>query len=306
MNISKRTAYILMASAAIMWGTSGVLTAAAIDNGATANQVAVYACVISAMILLPVIHLFDRPSLRLDRRDLPAMLLFATITGSMFSLAWYNCIDLTSVTTAVILLYSYPSLVTVASVFLLKERLTTAKAIALPLTFIGCLLVSGAYDIDKIRLNLMGIGLGIYTALAATVYYLWTKKWLRKYSANTVALYMALLTVPGVILASNPAVTFGAALGLGAWGFIVLIAIVPSTVAFVISMVALKHIEASKASIVASLEPVSGVILAVVLIAERVDALQVAGVVLVLMGVVILRLVRPEEDEELVETPPIK
>ena len=36
--------------------------------------------------------------------------------------------------TAVILLYSYPSIVTLASVFLLNERLTPAKAIALPIS----------------------------------------------------------------------------------------------------------------------------------------------------------------------------
>ena len=303
MKVTKGMAYGLMAAAAVLWATSGTLTTLAIDEGATANQVAVYAAVFSVVVLLPAIHILDRPSLRLRRKDFPAMLLFAVLTGSIFSLAWYHCVDLTSVTTAVILLYSYPSIVTLASVFLLKEKLTVAKAIALPLTFIGCLLVSGAYDLELVRLNLVGIGLGVYTGVAAAIYYLWTKKWLVTYSANTVALYLAILTVPGVVLLAEPLTLLDTPLTTDAWLLIFLIGLLPGTVGFVISMVALKHIEASKASIVASIEPVAGVMLAVLVISEALEWLQVAGVVLVVAGVLMLRIAHRDGDD-IPETPP--
>src|SRR4030042_413330 len=100
LKITKNFSYFLMGVAAVAWGTSGTLTILAIDTGATANQIAVFAAIFSALILLPLIHIFDRGSLRVKRKDLLPLLLFGTVTGSIFSLAWANCVDLTKVTTA--------------------------------------------------------------------------------------------------------------------------------------------------------------------------------------------------------------
>lgn len=304
LKITRNFSYFLMAVAAVAWGTSGTLTELAIDEGATANQIAVFAAIFSALILLPLIRAFDRGSLRVERKDLVPLLIFGTLTGAIFSLAWYNCVDLTSVTTALVLLYTYPSIVTIASVFLLGEKMTAAKAIALPVTFIGCIMVAEAYDLDNIGGNIVGIGLGLYTGIAAAAYYLWTKVWLKRYSSNTVALYLALFTVPGVVVLSGTGGLAVAALSAGAWALIFLIGLVPGTIGFVMSMVALKHIEASKASIVASIEPVAGVAIAVVAIAEKVSALQMLGVALVVVGVVMLRLAHKDEPEPIVEAPP--
>jgi drug/metabolite transporter (DMT)-like permease len=304
LNITKNFSYFLMGVAAVAWGTSGTLAILAIDTGATANQIAVFAAIFSALILLPLIHIFDRGSLRVKRKDLLPLLLFGTVTGSIFSLAWYNCVDLTSVTTALILLYTYPSIVTIASVFLLGEKMTVAKGIALPLTFAGCVLVAEAYDLENIRVNIVGIALGLYTGVAAAAYYLWTKVWLREYSSNTVALYLALFTVPGVVLISGAGALTAISLSAEAWVLIFLIGLVPGTIGFVLSMVALRHIEASKASIVASIEPVAGVAIAVVAIAEKVSSLQTIGVALVVSGVILLRLAHRDEPEPTVEAPP--
>ena len=74
---------------------------------------------------------------------------------------------------------------------------------------------------------------------------------------------------------------------------------------FVVAMIALRHIEASRASMIAGVEPVSGVILAVIFISESVDALQSLGVVLVIAAVFILRFTQKEE-EPIVEAPPTR
>src|SRR4030042_960745 len=218
LKITKNFSYFLMGVAAVAWGTSGTLTILAIDTGATANQIAVFAAIFSALILLPLIHIFDRGSLRVKRKDL------------------------------------------------------------LPLPFAGCVLVAEAYDLENIRVNIVGIALGLYTGVAASAYYLWTKVWLREYSSNTVALYLALFTVPGVVLISGAGALAAISLSAEAWILIFLIGLVPGTIGFVMSMVALRHIEASKASILASVEPVAGVAIAVISIAEKVSSLPTLGV----------------------------
>ena len=299
MKISKTTAYALMLAAAVFWGTSGTLTVLAVDAGAEANEIAVFAAAISVLVLLPIIGILDPKSLRIRRSDFLPLLVFGTITGSLFSLAWYNAVDLTSVTTAVILLYLYPSIVTIASLFFLNEKLTRAKAVALPLTFVGALLVSGAYDPELIQMNAVGIALGLFTAVAAAIYYLWGKKFLVTYSANTVALYLALMTVPGLLVITGPAILVQTSLSSNAWFLVVLIGVIPGTAGYVVSMFGLKHIEASKASIVASLEPIAAVALAFAIVSERVEAPQMVGVALGIAGVLMLRVAHKEESAAL-------
>ncbi|HIH01676.1 TPA: EamA family transporter [Thermoplasmata archaeon] len=303
MHITKNIAYLFMALAALGWATSGTLTTLAIDEGATANIIALHSEIISGLLFIIVVATFDRPSLRMRREDLLPFFVFTTITGALFSLAWYHCIDLTSVTTAVILLCSYPSIVTVASIFVLGERLTLGKAVALPLTFVGCVLVSGAYDLNLIRVNALGIALGVFTAFGAAVYYLWGKKYLRKYSPNTVALYFSVMMIPTLLIITDPRESLVPSLSPNAWSLVLLIGLIPCTIGFFLSMVALKRIEASRASIMASLEPVFAVILAVVIISEIVEGLQYVGVALTLAGVVMLRVVRHEDEDAPVEAP---
>jgi len=305
MKISKNLAYGMMAFAAVMWGTSGTLTVLAIDAGATANQIALFGTLASAVILVSILMVLDRGAFKIRAKDLPALTVFAVITGTLFSLAWYNAINLTSVSTALVLLYSYPSMVTVASVFLLGEKMTASKMVALPLTFLGCVLVAEAYDLEAIRLNIWGVALGLFTAFAATVYYVWAKKLLLVYSSNTLALYMTLLMIPGLLVAVNPFSIIDNPLSMDAWLYIFLIGLLPGTFGFVVAMIALRHIEASRASMIAGVEPVSGVILAVIFIAESVDALQSLGVVLVIAAVFILRFTQKEE-EPIVEAPPTR
>lgn len=300
LRISKNFAYGLMALAAVMWASSGTFTELAIDAGAKVMQVTVFASVFTTLILLPVIGVFDRKSLWIKKEDFLPMLAFSLITGTFFAVAWYMCIDMTGVATAVVLLYAYPSIVTVASIFLLGEKLTPSKAIALPLTFVGCVLVASAGDLEEgFSFNIVGIALGIYTAVAAAVYYIWGKKFLEKYSANTVILYMTALSIPGIVIIANPTTLFENHIQADAWAYMFALGLFPGTIGFVVSMVALNYIEASKASIVASIEPVAAVAIASLVLANVITLLQGIGVGLVFAGVILLRLTRKGDAEGL-------
>jgi len=311
MNVTKNVAYLLMAVAATMWATSGTLTELAIDVEATALQITVFSVIITTALVLIGVLIFDRKSFAVDRKDIVPLIVFSQITSTFFSLAWYYCVDLTGVASAVVLLYTYPSIVTVASVFLLSERLTAEKAIALPLTFVGCILVEGAQNGGEgFEFSLVGIGLGIYAAIAGAIYYIWGKKFLGKYSANTVVLYMYLFSVPTLVLIANPISVVHTSLVADAWWYIFLIGLIPGAIAPVVSMLALRRIQASRASIIASIEPVVAVFIAYLVLSQTLSVYQGLGVGLVFLGVVMLRL-RIDHAEEAAtearaETPPVR
>jgi len=290
MDVSKNVAYLFMALAATMWATSGTLTELGLDSGADALQITVFSVIITTGLVLVGILAFDRKSLSIDRKDIIPLIVFSQITSTLFSLAWYFCVDYTNVAIAVVLLYAYPGIVTVASVFFLSERLTLEKAIALPLTFVGCMLVSGAKDAGELDFNLIGVGLGVFAAFAGAVYYIWGKKFLDKYSANTVVLYMYLFSAPALFLIANPVSVVHTSLPSDAWWYIFLIGLIPGAIAPLASMLALRRIQASSASIVASIEPVVAVVIAYLVLSQTITVFQGVGVGLVFLGVVMLRL----------------
>ena len=291
MRATKNFAYGLMVLAAIMWATSGTFTTLAYDAAASVMQVAMFSTLFTAFVLLPYIAISDPKSLEIGTKDIWPLFLFAQITGTFFAIAWYVCVDLTGVATAVVLLYAYPSIVTITSVFLLSEKLTREKALALPLTFIGAVLVAGASEISEgFQFDLIGVLMGIYTAAAGAFYYIWGKKFLDKYSANTIVLYMTVFSLPVLFLIASPMDVVRTTLPWQAWGYIFMLGLLPGAVAPLISMIALKHIQASKASIVASIEPVAAVVIAFLVLSETLSVLQGIGVGLVFLGVLMLRL----------------
>jgi drug/metabolite transporter (DMT)-like permease len=87
--ISTNAAYGMMIVAAIMWATSGTFTELAIEGGASAVQVSVFATVVTAVILLPLIYFLDRKSIRIEMKDFWPFLVFSLVTGTFFTLAWY-------------------------------------------------------------------------------------------------------------------------------------------------------------------------------------------------------------------------
>lgn len=290
MIITKNTAYALMVVAVAMWATSGPFAELAYREDATVIEVTTFAFLIGALVLLVLIAIFDRASLRIRKKDLLPFIGFSLVAGVLLNLAWFGAIDETSVAITVVLNYTYPSMVTVASVFLFKEKFTAQKALALPLTFAGCILVAGGEDIAHgLSFNWYGIGLGLASGVATAVYYLWGKKFEESYSPNTVVLYLFAISTVFLVVVANPIELVQTSLSASAWFWILNVAIWSGVVGFLPSLVALKHLEASKASIVASIEPVFAVVLAFIMLAEGINAAQVFGVALVVLGVALLK-----------------
>lgn len=299
MRISTNTAYALMVLAVAMWATSGPFAVLAIDEGADVMQITTFAFLIGTLIMLPLIAVFDRKSLRIRKKDLLTFIVFGLIAGVFLNLCWFGAIDLTSVTITIVLNYSYPSIVTVASFFLFSEKLTKQKLAALPLTFIGCVLVAGGQDLEQgFSFNTYGVLLGLGSAVGTAVYYLWGKKLEESYSSNTIILYMFLISTIVLVVMSNPFELAKTSLSSVAWMWIFQVAIWSGVVAFLASMFALNHLEASKASIVASIEPIFAVSLAFLILAEQISTVQILGVALVVGGVFLLRAARRRTGEK--------
>jgi len=189
-----------------------------------------------------------------------------------------------------LVLYTFPVLVTLASVTLGRDRLTPARIAALLAATCGTALVlvgAGAVSFDT-----AGVGLAFAAALTYTVYILVGESTVQQVPPLTLT---ALVMVGATLtLATRAMLTGGPGLGLtlAGWGWIVCIALVSTVVASTTFFAGLRRTGPSTASILSTFEPVATVVLAAVVLGERLSAIQAVGASLVLASVLLVQLRR--------------
>ena len=191
--------------------------------------------------------------------------------------------------TAAILLYTSPIWIMLMSVLFFREKLTGRKLLALALAFAGCVLVSGISGEGITAAGLLvglgsGLGYGLYSILGTVA--------LRKYSPYTVTTYTFLFAAIGSWAVCGPAdmvSKFTAAPDLP-WllFFCCLTALVTAVVPFLSYTLGLRTVEASRAGIIATIEPMVATLVGILVFSEPLTLLSALGILLILSAVVIL------------------
>ncbi len=287
---------LLILAAAVMWGAIGVFVRPLTSAGMTSRQITAVRCLVNAGCMLILILLTDRSRLRVHRKDFGWFL--ANGLGSVFVYvtAYQAAIPLTSMPTAVALLYTAPAFVMIFSVLFFRERFTAVKGLSVVLSIAGSALVSGI--LGGFSGSLPGIGLGLLSGICYALYSIFSVVILKKYHAFTNVFYSFLiaglaglftcdLPALGKVLASSPSVP--------AWA--VLNGVVTGFLAYVFYTVGLSKVHASRAAIYASLEPVVATILGVTLYGDRLDVAGAVGIAMVVTAIVIVN-IQPKHGEK--------
>jgi drug/metabolite transporter (DMT)-like permease len=194
-----------------------------------------------------------------------------------------------SLSAAAILLYTAPSIVMILSLILFREKLTSGKVISAILAFLGCAFVSGLGG-GGMTLTTSGILYGLGAGFGYALYSIFARLALdRGYKGNTVNFYSCLLAALGA------SVIWGGAepvrIMFASWsnvGLCLLAALVTSYLPYLLYTYGLTGLEAGRASIMASVEPVVATFVGVVVFQEQMTVQAAVGVILVLAAVVIL------------------
>ncbi|WP_031516316.1 DMT family transporter [Desulfofalx alkaliphila] len=282
--------YILVAMGAACWGSVGALSNFLFEQGLSSFTVANYRVLLSMIIIGLYLLIFKRTAFTVHKKDLPLFALMGLISVCLFNMAYIGAIRLTTIVTAVILLYTAPVFVTIISRFTFKEPITLQKAVALVLTLAGCALVVEAYNPANLKLNFVGILVGLCAGLTYGLYSIFGKKALRAYSSWTTVFYSFLFGTFFISIVGRPWETVSMLLDSTTLTFLLLIALIPTVLAYALYTAGLKYVETSKASIVATVEPVVAVLLAALLFQEYLTWPQFVGVLMVLASVVLIQL----------------
>ena len=280
---------VLIILAGCFWGSMGIFVRRLSGFGFTPIQVVAVRITVAALAFSLVLLIRDRSGFRIAPRDLPLFLGLGFGSILFFTVCYFSAITIMPLSTAAILLYTSPIWIMLMSVLFFREKLNRIKLTALALAFAGCVLVSG---ISGEGLTLTGLLLGLGSGIGYGLYSILGTIALRKYSPYTVTTYTFLFAAAGSWLVCGPAdmiSKFAAAEHL-TWLllFCVLTGLVTAVIPFLAYTLGLRNVEASKAGILATIEPLVATLVGILFFSESLTLLSGMGIVLILAAVILL------------------
>jgi drug/metabolite transporter (DMT)-like permease len=271
---------LLIASAALLWGLLGPISKLALAEGVTPLEIAFWRSGL-AWILFGAQALHGR-EFSLHKEDIPALLFFALTGVSLFYGSFPVSVRYGGAALAAVLLYTAPAWVAIMARIFLKEPLTRTKLTAVVLTIIGVGCISLGNGSPGESLNLPAILFGLTAGFCYSLYYIFGKKFSARYSAPNLFLYI----LPTGSLFLAPFVPFSPK-SATAWAALWALALLCTYFAYHCYYAGLKRLEASRASIIATVEPVAAAAVAFVWWGETLSVPGWIGAGAILCGVLL-------------------
>ena len=281
-----------------LFATSGVLIKYLIqDYGLPPLTVVAARISLAALALFGLLRVRDRQLLRIRTRDIPFFLLFGLICVALLQASWAYAVSLIDGGVAVVLNYTAPAWAALFAWPLLGERLNRQKGIALLLTTAGVALIARIFDAQFLSLNVAGLLWGLISGVLYGLYSIFIRQTLKRYSFWTVVTYTfasgALFLWAAVLVMSSgegsPSRMVSTFAQPGAALWLVILALGPTLIGHTLFAFGLRFLEATVATILATIEPVMATLWAVIFLGESLTWPQVIGGALVIAGVITLQ-----------------
>ena len=211
-----------------------------------------------------------------------------------FSYCYFRNVEVSSAAVAAILMYTSPIFVTLLSALLFKEKFTKLKGLALILAIIGCALVSGITSILT-PASLPGLLLGLGSGIGYALYSIFGRFALNKgYTPFFVTAMTFTFACVGVLPFVNILTLATKLINEPKYILLALImGLVGSCTPFALYTLGLRYMEASKAAILATLEPIVTALVGTFFYKEPIDIFIIIGIAMVLTAGILCS--RPEK-----------
>jgi len=292
-----RLGYALAASAATMWALNGSLSRLLLDDGVSALRLAQLRGVLSFVLLAAALAIARPRLLRVRRQDIPRLAFLGVVGLAGVHATYFFAISRLDVGVALIIQYLGPLILLLWLRLVHRRQLQRSLWGAAVLSVIGCFLVVQAWNPGAID------GLGLLAAFGAAItfaIYLYSSEQAgHRYEPVTTlvwgfgfaSLFWLVVQPPWSFPFAEFTSAENIALGLG-------VAVIGTLLPFVCIVAALRHVPASRAAVVATLEPVLAAIIAWPVLGQDLDVAQIAGGLIVVGAVVWVQIQRPAGDEE--------
>lgn len=284
----KTKAFFYIVIAGVLWGTSGLFVNVMAPLGFSVSQIMSIRGTVSLVGMLAYVLIFDRAKLRVS---LSQLLLYVGCGACLFLTGWcyFTSMTMTSVSTAVVLMYTAPIYVSVYSACFLGEKFTALKTVSIMTMLVGCVLVSGI--IGGLALDAAGLIFGFGSGLAYAGYNIFTKIAMRRgghpisltvYAFFVMSLISCIVAPPWetvAVAAKDPLLTVPLCIGLG---------IVTYIIPYFLYTLSLRTLPAGTASSLSIVEPMAATLFSMIFLQESIHPVSWVGIALILAATLLL------------------
>lgn len=287
----------MVLGAATLWGTIGIFARALGTLGLTPLELTSVRAAGTALGLGGWLLLRHPRRLGIHAGAIPYFLAYGIFGLALFFYLYFATLERTSIAVAVALLYTAPAFVVIAARILYREPIDRNRATALALVLAGVFLVTGALRLiatGQATISTAAIALGLGSGLSYGLYTIFGKSALGRfdpyqtvfYPFGFAAIVLALVAPPWRPFIEHPQATTS----------LILLAVVPTLLPYLLYIAALRHLPSGTASMLASIEPVVATLLGFILLGETMTIDQVAGMAAIVLAALILaRGTRPRD-----------
>lgn len=295
-----RRGILLVLTSAVAFGALPIFAKLAYGEGVNLNTLLALRFTMAAATMW-LIWAFQRAKVWKARpvigkaRILPLTLMgLIGYVGQSFS--YFTAVSTISATTTTLLLYTYPTLVTLIAWQLLNEQMSGQKMAALGLAGLGTLMVLGIFS-ASLSGQWGALGnlepAGVAWALGAAVIYSAYILAGARYTANISPIFSSavIISSAGAAYVAWGAISGELTLNISAPGLLWIagLSIVSTVIAITTFFAGLPSLGPSRASIVSTMEPAVTVALAALILQEAITGEQLLGGALILIAIVTLQ-----------------
>ncbi len=284
MNKTKGIAFGILA--ALIYGFTPILGKLSYLEGSNSMSLTFYRNLFSIPFLFFMLR-YKKVEIKINKFEFKKLAILASLGSTLTAVTLYGAYNFISVGMATTIHYIYPVLVTAACILIFKEKVSKEKIIALIMSTMGVMMFfEGSFSIIGVTLALLS---GIF--FAAHVLFI-DKSGLNEMFAFKITFYLSIFSSAYLFIAGMLSGSLIFYMTLKGWLFTVLIAFFAAFLANTFIPLGIKYAGPTVTSIVGMLEPITSVILGILILGEPITARSMMACIFILTGVLIIILAK--------------
>ncbi len=285
--INQKKAYIFALMAVLCWSTVATAFKIALQN-CSFLQLLFFSSLISAIVLFIILIIQKKTSqlIKMERRTMIYSLTLGVLNPFLYYTILFKAYSILPAQEAMTLNYTWPIMLVLLSIPLLKQKLTIKSLIAVFVSFAGIIIISTKGNIVSINLsNFFGDILAVGSSIIWALFWIYN---VRDKKDEVIKLFLNFLS--GAILSGVLMLLFADfnTLKIEALPAIIYVGILEMSVTFVFWLLALKYTASTdKVSQLIFLSPFLSLIFIHLIVKESIAIYTLAGLFFIIGGIVI-------------------
>jgi drug/metabolite transporter (DMT)-like permease len=288
--------YVMAVAGALFFSVNGSVSKVTLGSGIDSTSLVLLRSAGAAVVMLALVLLVEPRRLRVRRSEWPLLLLYGVVGIALVQWLYFVAIARLPVGVSLLLEFTAPVMVALWAKFVQHKELGRGLWLALALAIGGLVLVAQVWQ--GLTLDTVGVVAALGAAVSLALYFVVGEHAVGDRDTLSLA-FWAFVVATAFWSVANPwwtvpwstlddQVSLQGTLGdvdVPVWGLVSWIVLLGTVVPFLLVIGALRHVPATRAGIVGTLEPVFAGLIAYWWLGEALAPVQVLGALVVLAGV---------------------